>query len=181
MIETTRLILREWTDEDDAPFAELNADPEVMRHFPKTLTRQESDDLIIRFKKRLTENGYCLWAVELKKNREFIGAIGLSYIDAESDIPHVPFVEVGWRLARNHWRNGYAFEGANASLAYAFNQLNLDAVYAFTAKTNVPSESLMKKLGMTNTQSDFIHPKIAKDSPLQPLCLYKIDKEHYHA
>jgi RimJ/RimL family protein N-acetyltransferase len=97
MIETTRLLLRDWTDADRAPFARLNADPEVMRHFPQTLSRAESDAMADRLAKLIAERGWGLWAVERRDTQQFIGFVGLHVSSVR--YPFSPCVEVGWRLA----------------------------------------------------------------------------------
>ncbi len=74
-LETPRLILRQWQARDFEAFADLNADPEVMRYFPATLSKNESDLLAHRFQDSITECGWGFWAVELKENQQFIGFV----------------------------------------------------------------------------------------------------------
>ncbi len=97
-LQTERLILRQWQDSDDDPFATLNADPEVMRHFPSTLNRDESDKLANRIRNNIADNGWGFWAVQGKGSGQFIGFVGLNR--PQADLPFNPCVEVGWRLAR---------------------------------------------------------------------------------
>ena len=179
VIETSRLRLRQWREADKASFAAMSADPEVMYYFPSTLDAEASAQLIERFAERITVNGWGFWAAELKSSGECIGLIGLHLQDAESGIPHAPLVEIGWRIARSHWRQGYAEEGARAALRFAFDTLGLDRVYAFTAVVNEPSCRLMTKLGMRNIMQDFDHPKLAQGHRLERHYLYMIERSDF--
>lgn len=174
MIETERLILRQWQEIDLEPFAELNADPEVMRYFPAPLSREESDILVDRFKDIIAANkDWGFWAIELKATKEFVGTVGLLYQVDRFDFS--PCTEIGWRLARSFWHQGIALEAATSTLNFAFNQLHLDEVVSFTSVHNTPSEDLMKRLGMVK-QGGFMHPALAADSYLAEHVLYKITK-----
>ena len=154
VIETGRLVLRTWYDEDVAPFAEMNADKEVMEHFPATLSFEET----MRFYDRITAGhdafGYGLYAVELT---------GFS-----------PGVEIGWRLARKHWNQGYATEAANACVDYARKHRMFKEIYSFTAVCNHRSERVMQKIGMER-QGVFWHPSLPEGHRLQAHVLYKLD------
>lgn len=172
MIETERLILRQWQASDLKPFAELNADPDVMRYFPARLTPEESDNLASRFKNIIdTNNGWGFWAVELKATKEFVGTVGLLYQADRFNFS--PCTEIGWRLARPFWQQGIALEAATHSLNFAFDRLHLDEVVSFTSVHNAPSEGLMKRLGMVK-QASFIHPALASSHYLAEHVLYKI-------
>ncbi|WP_299998358.1 GNAT family N-acetyltransferase [uncultured Cedecea sp.] len=174
MIETARLILRQWQASDLEPFAELNADPDVMRYFPAPLSREESDNLANRFKNIIEANkGWGFWAVELKTTGEFVGTVGLLH-QAER-FAFSPCTEIGWRLAKNFWHQGIALEAATCALNFAFNQLYLDEIVAFTAVQNTPSEGLMKRLGMVK-QPSFMHPALAVSHVLAKHRLYKITR-----
>ena len=155
----------------------MGADPEVMRYFPNLLTPQQSDELAQKITELITIQGWGFWAVELKETSTFIGFVGLHRQKKESGIPHTPFVEIGCRLARQYWGQGYAYEAAKAALSYAFEYLNCTKVYAFTAQINIPSWRLMHKLGMRNTGHDFAHPKIPVGHPLSTHCLYVLDND----
>lgn len=172
-IETDRLVLRAWREADKAPFAALNADPEVMRHFPATLSREESDTLVDRIAARMAGQGWGWWAVEVKGGEPFIGFVGLNV--PAYDIPCGPCVEIGWRLARSVWGRGYASEAARAGLAYGFSMLGLDAIVSFTAVGNTRSRAVMERLGMTrDPEDDFDHPRLAEGHPLRRHVLYRI-------
>src|SRR3546814_10494931 len=116
-LATERLLLRPWRDSDLAPFAALNADPEVMAHFPATLTASESDGLAQRIRTAMSERGFGWWAAEVPGVAPFIGFIGLSVPDFGAHFlpPGQRVVEIGWRLARAFWGRGYATEGARRS------------------------------------------------------------------
>lgn len=172
-IETPRLILRPWRLETDLePFFILNSDPQVMKYFTSPLIRAESDALVLKIFELIEQQGWGFWTIELKETHHFIGFCGLH---SQPDLfDFSPCVEIGWRLDKNYWGKGYAFEAAQAALNFAFTHLKLDAVVAFTAIQNKPSEKLMQRLGMS-FQSTFKHPKLPEESPLQSHVLYKIN------
>lgn len=175
MITTDRLILRQWKKEDLEPFAALNADPRVMEFFPKLHTREESAAFINKASSRIEEKGWGFWAACLKDTGEFIGFIGLENV--YMDVPFTPAVEIGWRLAFDYWGKGYATEGAQACLQYAFEELNLDEIVAFTAVNNKRSRAVMERLCMHhNPQDDFDHPNLSPDHPLRRHVLYRLRK-----
>jgi RimJ/RimL family protein N-acetyltransferase len=173
-LRTDRLLLRQWRPEDFGPFAELNADPEVMRYFPAPLRRDESDGLATKARALIEARGWGLWAVEVVETNEFIGFIGLAEPSFDADF--TPAVEVGWRLHRRHWGSGYATEGARAALAFAFEELSLEEVVSFTSAVNLRSRRVMERLGMTHDpEDDFEHPRV-DDRVLRPHVLYRIKR-----
>ncbi|HEU4998321.1 MAG TPA: GNAT family N-acetyltransferase [Lapillicoccus sp.] len=175
---TERLLLRQWRDEDWAPFAALNADPEVMRHFPSTLDRQESDAFAYRNAALLEVNGWGLWAVEVVESGEFVGFVGLN--QPQWTAAFTPCTEVGWRLARSAWGKGYATEAARAALAVAFGPLGLDEVVSFTTVANDRSRAVMERLGMSRDPAeDFDHPKLGPDSPVRRHVLYRLRADRF--
>ncbi|MCZ2720664.1 GNAT family N-acetyltransferase [Marinomonas sp. 15G1-11] len=174
-LETERLLLRQWQGKDLEPFAEMTADSLVMEHFPSTLTRSESDELVCKLRHHIDQRGWGFWAVERKDTHAFIGFVGIIYQAAA--MPNAPFVEIGWRISSNHWRKGYALEAAQASLKFAFETLAADSVYAITNLNNLPSIGVMKKLGMKNQDQDFDHPALPKEHPLARHCLYGITRD----
>ncbi len=172
-ITTPRLVLRQWQEQDLPHWQALNADPQVMRYFPAPLSAEESQQAMHRMQQLIAHNGWGFWALEHRQDKRCIGTIGLHH---NSDtVPGRELVEIGWRLDRHYWRQGFTEEGARASLSFAFEQLGLAEVYAFTALTNLPSQGVMKKLGMRNTGEDFDHPKLDDCPRLQRHCLYRID------
>jgi len=172
--QTERLLLRRWRDADREPFAVINADPEVMRHFPSALTHEQSDAFVDRIEAGFEEHGYGLWAVEIVGGAPFIGFIGLAW--QRFDAPFTPALEVGWRLARDEWGRGYAPEGARAALAVAFELGGVDEVVSMTTTTNEPSQRVMQKLGMTHDPADdFDHPNVPAGR-LRRHVLYRIPR-----
>jgi RimJ/RimL family protein N-acetyltransferase len=158
MLTTARLTLRQWTAADRDPFAALNADPRVMEHFPGLTTREQSDAFADAMEAHLAAHGWGLWAVERRDTGAFIGFVGLKPVP--DDLPVAPGVEVGWRLAHEHWNQGFATEGAKAAVAYGFEQLGLNEIVSFTASSNTPSRRVMEKLGMQeNVAAGFDHPR----------------------
>jgi RimJ/RimL family protein N-acetyltransferase len=177
-LDTPRLRLRRWRDEDRAPFAALNADPVVMEHFPSTLSRAASDAFLDRIQAALEEHGWGLWAVEVRDSGSFIGFVGLN--PATFDAPFTPAIEVGWRLAREHWGNGYATEGARAAVDYGFAELALDEIVSFTMHANLRSRRLMARLGMQRDPADdFDNPNVPVGHPIRPHVLYRLDRDSW--
>jgi ribosomal-protein-alanine N-acetyltransferase len=174
-IETPRLLLRRWRDDDAADFAEMNADPEVMRHFPAPLARAESDAVLARLMQRWRDVGFSYWAVEAA-GRGFIGFTGLNR--PRYEVPIGPCVEVAWRLRRDAWGHGYATEAAQASLAQGFGAVGLGEIVAFAVPANRRSLAVMERLGMTRDPgADFDHPMIPEGSPLRRHLLYRLRRE----
>jgi ribosomal-protein-alanine N-acetyltransferase len=175
---TERLWLRQWRDDDWAPFAALNADPEVMRHFPSTLDEQESNAFAYRNAALLEVHGYGLWAVEVLETGTFVGLTGLNRPLWQAAF--TPCVEVGWRFARSAWGHGYATEAARAALAVAFGPLGLDEVVSFTAVANTRSRAVMERLGMTRDPAeDFDHPKLDPECPIRRHVLYRLPADRF--
>lgn len=174
MLSTDRLRLRQWREEDLAPFAVMNGDADVMRYFPSIRTRAESDETYDRLYRHIDEHGFGFWAAELIETGNFIGFIGMQHCEY---LPSGPAVEIGWRLDKNYWGQGLAPEGARACLAYAFSKLGLNEVVSFTAHTNEPSMRVMEKIGMRRDRSrDFDHPMVAEETGLMPHVFYAIGK-----
>ena len=156
-IRTERLLMRRWCPADREPFAALNADPVVMEHFPETLTRERSDEFAGRAEVFLADHGYGLWAVEVPGVDAFIGYIGLWPVTFEAHF--APALEVGWRLAKAHWGQGYAPVGAAAALDRGFSVAGVDEIVSMTTVANAKSRRVMEKLGMhRDPADDFDHP-----------------------
>lgn len=172
-VRTARLLMRRWRESDRAPFAALNADPEVMRYFPSTQDRATSDSSIDRFEQRFDEQGFGLWALEIAATGEFIGFTGLNPMP--EGVPGVGGLEVGWRLARAAWHQGYATEAARAALGVAFRDVGLDEVWSMTAVLNTPSKAVMLRLGML-PYAHFDHPNIEPGHPVRPHVVYRLER-----
>jgi ribosomal-protein-alanine N-acetyltransferase len=168
---TERLILRCWKASDREPFAALNANPEVMRYFPSTRTREESDKMVNAVEQIIAEKGWGLWAVEEKRSGAFIGFVGLNIPGYE--LPFAPVIEIGWRLDKPFWGKGYAPEAAQKALEMGFEQFGMKEIVAFTALENLPSQRVMEKIGMTRCE-EFDHPMLAENHPLRRHILYRI-------
>lgn len=178
-LETKRLFLRKWKQSDLKKFAELNLDPEVMEYLPTISSEEESNQLADKIISRLSENSWGFWAIETKDDHSFIGFVGLN--EPKYELPVKPCVEIGWRLARKYWGNGYATEAGKASLAFAFNNLDVNEIYSFISIANKRSQAVMERLQLVNIHSNFDHPSIPFDSQYREHVLYKIDKEDWVA
>lgn len=179
-LTTARLRLRAWGERDLAPFAALNADPRVMEFFPSPLTRAESDALVVRIQEHFAEHGFGLWAVEAPGVADFIGFVGLSVPRFQARF--TPCVEIGWRLAFEHWGHGYSTEAATAVLGFAFGDLGLDEVVSFTVPDNLRSRQVMGRLGMRRSpEDDFQHPMLPEGHPLRPHVLYRLSHRQWRA
>ncbi len=175
--DTERLRLRPWRASDAAPFATLNADPEVMAFFPAMLRRAESDAMLSRLQAQIMARGWGFWAAERRDTGEFIGFVGLQVPLAP--LPFSPCVEIGWRLARAHWGKGYATEAARAALRVGFERLALREIVSFTAVVNLRSRAVMERLGMQAAAETFEHPSVPEGSPLRTHCLYRLAREQF--
>ena len=171
-LETDRLVIREWRDEDIAPFASLNADKEVMRYFVEPLTYEQSALMVEKVRYVYDEYGYTFYAVEEKCSGHFVGLTGIAPVFFEVDF--VPVIEIGWRMARPFWGKGYAPEAARAVLNYARDELGISEIVSFTAELNKNSMRVMEKIGMVRDyDGDFLHPKVPEGHELQEHVLYR--------
>lgn len=170
-LRTDRLVLRRWKDSDLEPWAAMNADPEVREHLGDLLTREQSDASVARFQAEFDERGYGWWAVEVLATGEFIGFAGLDQVD-----DGMPFtgVEIGWRLARSAWGQGYATEAAVAVLDFGLGALGLPEVLAVTTATNLRSQAVMRRIGMTRDAADDFDDPTAPEGPLRRNVVYRI-------
>jgi len=172
--ETSRLRLRQWRDQDLKAFAKMNADAKVMDYYPSIITSEQSNELADKIQEKIKENGWGFWALELKSTNTFIGFTGLN--QPSYDLPVTPCIEIGWRLAHEHWGNGYVTEAARKCLDVAFESLKFPTVYSFTSVQNKRSEAVMQRLNMVNMEQNFEHPIIPIGNPLREHVLYKITK-----
>lgn len=173
VLATERLVLRGWQDDDLPAFAALNADPRVMEFFPKTLTREESDARAAQIVEHFARHGFGLWAVEAPGAAKFVGFVGLSVPGFKAHF--TPCVEIGWRLAFEHWNRGYATEAARRAAAFGFEQLGLKEIVSFTVPANERSQRVMLRLGMKRSaDEDFEHPLLPEGHPLRKHVLYRL-------
>lgn len=170
-VRTDRLLMRRWRYVDREPFAAMNADPQVMRHFPAPLDRAASDAFVDRIEARFEEQGYGLWALEVVDGPGFVGFTGLNPMP--DGVPGAGGVEVGWRLARSAWGNGYATEAARAALDVA-RAAGLTEVWSMTAVTNLPSQAVMRRIGLRR-HGAFEHPAVPVGHPVRPHVVYRGD------
>jgi ribosomal-protein-alanine N-acetyltransferase len=181
VLATERLILRPWRDDDLEPFVAMGRDPEVMASFPSLLDREQSAAISARIRAHHAREGFGFWAVEVPGVAPFVGFAGLARPTFTAHF--TPCVEIGWRLAREHWGHGYAVEGARACLEYAFGELDLEEVVAFLLPSNVRSARVCERLGMRrDLAGDFDHPQIADGAisvggfPQKRHHLYRIER-----
>ena len=173
-----RVRLRRWCHEDREAFAAMNADPRVMEFFLSRLNRVESDAMVDRIEQHFSDRDFGLWAVEVPDVAPFVGFTGLAV--ARFSAHFTPCVEVGWRLAFEHWGHGYATEAARLALGYGFGSLALSEIVSFTSATNHRSRAVMERLGMhRDPADDFDHPAIPEGHPLRRHVLYRLGSDSY--
>lgn len=177
ILNTKRLLLRPWEEEDREALIKLNKNTQVMHYFPHTLSTQESNILFDRLKNEFQEKNWGIWVVELKKTKSFIGFIGLR--EVSSSFSFAPATEILWRLDSVFWGKGYATEGAIAAMEFGFNILNLQEIVAVTTIQNRRSISVMKNLGMICSAVPFDHPDLPYSHPLRPHWLYRIQSKNW--
>ena len=170
-LRTGRLMLRRWRESDVQPWAAMNADPAVREYLGGLLTCDQSAASVAHFQAELDERGFGFWAVEVQSTGEFIGFTGLDQVDEG-----MPFtgMEVGWRLARSAWGHGYATEAALASLAFGFETLALPEIVSVTTATNLRSQAVMHRIGMTRDPAEDFDDPSEPDGPLRRNVLYRI-------
>ncbi len=179
MIDTLRLRLRPWWDDDFAHMADIHADPEMMELLGGPMDRAASDAWIARQMVHYGREGYCFYAVEACGGvAPLIGAVGL--IKLRPEMPMAPAIEIGWRIGRKFWGRGYATEAAHAALTEGFGPIGAREIVAFTVPHNARSRGVMEKLGMTRDESaDFDHPRVPETSPLRRHVLYRLRAENF--
>ena len=177
-LRTERLVLRRWRDDDREPFAAMNADPQVMEHFPAPMSSADSDLFVDRIEAFVEDSGFGLWAVEVAVTVQFIGFTGRSVPRFEAHF--IPAVEIGWRLVRSSWGHGYASEAARRALRSAFLEHRLAEVVSFTTTTNRRSQAVMRRIGMTHDPADdFDHPAIEVGHRLRRHVLWRMSARRW--
>ena len=176
IFKSYRLGFRNWLKDDLTEFAGINADIEVMEHFPKPLTREETAEFIHRLQEHFTKNGHNYFATEILETGELIGFIGLAFQDYSSDF--TPSVDIGWRLRKTAWGKGFATEGAKRCLEFGFEELNLEKIISTCTEKNTRSENVMKKIGMEKI-GEFNHPKLKAYPEYEKCICYGITKDSW--
>ena len=172
-LETERLIIRNWKEQDRDLFYFINSDDKVMEFFPFRRDRRASDKMMDDLRSNIERDGYGFTALELKQSSECLGFCGLANVFAEND-QEKDGVEIGWRLAPQYWGKGYATEAARKLIDFGFNELKLDEIISFAVKGNQKSFAVMERLGMKHDKSrDFDHHRVPDTHPqLKPHRFY---------
>jgi ribosomal-protein-alanine N-acetyltransferase len=179
VLRTRRLVLRPWTAADREPFAAMNADREVRRFFPSLQTRAESDASADFLSAQFERTAYGPWAVEIPGTVPFAGFVG--FWETNLDAPPRGRVEIGWRLARACWGNGYATEAARAALDFGFREGGLAEIVAFVVPENRASRRVMEKIGLREVPNgSFEHPRVSEGHPLRLHLTYSLDSAGWH-
>lgn len=177
-LESERLLLRPWRDQDVPHWVSMGADPRVMRFFPATYEAEYAEKMAARLRERLEADGYGWWVLEAKDVSPFAGVICLEPVPFEAAF--TPAFEIGWRLKAEHWGRGYATEGAALAARFGFDVLHLDEIVAMTAVQNLPSQRVMQRLGMTHDpRDDFDHPRLDEVHPLRRHVLRRLAAERF--
>lgn len=176
MIETERLTLRAWRDEDVAPFAAICTDVEVMRHLGGPMPRGDVEAALTRQRTAQEATGHCFWAVERRDDRALLGFCGVRD-GGHAGTPVPDELEIGWRLRRDAWGQGYAREAAEASLGWTWDNVDRRRIAAWTIPANRASWTLMERLGMERRPDlDFGHPLFEAGHPLHRHITYVIER-----
>ena len=156
----------------------MGSDPEVMEHFPRTLSTADTVEVMNRIQLGFERDGFGFWALEVPGEVSFGGFLGISPVPPE--MPFAPSTEIGWRMARPLWGRGLATEAASAVVEYAFTELSMSELVAYTAVANERSRRVMERLGMKrDPDEDFLHPGLGPDHPLAPHVLYRLAAEDW--
>jgi ribosomal-protein-alanine N-acetyltransferase len=175
IIETERLLLRPFAQEDLDDLAALNADPEVMRHFLAPLDRDATMAAIERYETHRAAYGFAMSAAVERATGRLLGIIGLQHIRYPA--PFTPAIEVGWRLRRDAWGHGYAIEGARTAVEWGFGPGGISEIVAVTLPDNLRSRSVMDRLGMTRDEADdFEHPLVPVGHRMRRHVVYRLRK-----
>jgi RimJ/RimL family protein N-acetyltransferase len=174
-LRTPRLLLREWRDEDLAPFAAMSADPAAMQYLVPFADRAAIDAWVASARDHWRHHPFGKFVVEVPGETAFAGVIGLDHV--RFAVPFAPAIEVVWRLAPAFWGRGFATEAARAAIEDGFFRLGFDEIVAYTVEYNWPSRRVMERLGMTrdsNEDFDFLHPRLPEGHPLHRHVLYRL-------
>ena len=171
-IETERLLLRQWRNEDLEQLVDMNRDPKVMKFIGPILSEDQSKAMMDRAHTSWNIRGYGRFAVQLLERGSVIGFIGLA--PTRINAHFTPAVEIGWRLSTQYWDSGYATEGASAITDYSFKNLGLAEIVSYTSAENFRSRRVMEKIGfLRDPMDDFEHPNLSPADPLRACVLYR--------
>lgn len=173
---STRLGFRNWEESDIPELVKINQDDDVMAWFPKKPSPEETIRFIHRMQYTFHKKDFCYFAVDTLSDGAFVGFIGLNEQTFPSDF--TPCVDIGWRLKKAAWNNGYATEGARACLAYGFTQVNLNQIAAMAPVVNARSQNVMKKIGMKKV-TNFTHPELLSYPHLRECVLFSLTKSQF--
>jgi len=171
LFTSKRLGFRNWIDSDIDKMIDISSDPDVMEFFPAIATKIQTIEFIDRMKLMYIEKGYCYFSVDQLKDDSFIGFIGICYQTYESQF--TPNIDIGWRLNKKYWNNGFATEGAKKCLDYGFNKLGLNKIIATTPIINIKSIRVIEKLGMEKL-TEFKHPRVQSDNKISDCVCFEI-------
>lgn len=170
LFTSDRLGFRNWKSDDLTVMTQINTDPTVMEFLPIHQDEKKTLDFIDRMQRQFEKSSFCYFAVERLDTNELIGFIGLMEQNYPADF--TPCVDIGWRLAKAQWGNGFASEGAKACLNYAKNSLKIEEIYSIAPKINLRSERVMQKIGLKKVK-EFKHPLLSDYPHLENCVLYK--------
>jgi RimJ/RimL family protein N-acetyltransferase len=158
ILQTTRLILRRFTEADPLLRLQLNSNPEVLKylHEPPLESEEQALHIIKTIILPQYQNDLGRWAIHLKTTDEFIGWCGLKYLADRNEI------DLGYRLMQSFWGNGYAFEAAKHTLDYGFKQLHLKTIIGRAHIENIASLKILEKIGM-----QFFKEEVVDDCPVK--------------
>ncbi|TPG08476.1 GNAT family N-acetyltransferase [Sphingomonas oligophenolica] len=175
MIETERLILRPWRDEDVPHHHAMCTDPGFMAYLGPPLTLDGAAAAAARQNAHRAATGSCFWAIEHRASECFVGYCGIK--PGPDDTPIAGLPEIGWGIAPDRQRHGFAAEAARACLADGWARFDWPTIYAITVLGNVASWGLMERIGMRRAADmAFDHPALAQGDPLRPHITYAIDR-----
>jgi RimJ/RimL family protein N-acetyltransferase len=180
ILNTPRLLIRNWRDDDRDLFHEINSDPVVMEYFPHLRSRAESDALLDFIRDGIRERGLGFYALAHADTDEPIGFCGLAPVTVEGIFPDGA-IEIGWRLAHRHWGKGYVTEAGRALLRHGFETHGLDEIVSFAVMNNRRSTAVMERIGLKRQpERDFDSPRIPDAMPhLKRHALYALTAEEW--
>ena len=172
-LRTSRLLLRQFRESDLEPLVAMGQDPVVMKHFPKLMSREETEAMMVRMKDHWEKNGFGVFAVEVPGEHDFAGFVGFAQPRWEASF--TPCVEILWRLIPQVHGKGYCTEAARACLELIFREKELKEIYSFAVPANITSWRVMEKIGMKR-EGEFEHPMVPEGSELRRHLIYRVEK-----